>query len=150
MDGVAPALRAGWLYFLRANGSSCPREWLSRDAFYTDRVSANFGQFLRHLNMPHMRFHDLRHTAATNMHQLTGDFFSVGEILGHTLKGIGISLGISTNLEAVTDRYIDVRLERKHEVLQKYHGEIFTNTEKSKKENAVPPSKRTRAPQKER
>ncbi len=118
--------------------------------YRADRVSANFGQFLRHLNMPHMRFHDLRHTAATNMHQLTGDFFSVGEILGHTLKGIGISLGISTNLEAVTDRYIDVRLERKHEVLQKYHGEIFTNTEKSKKENAVPPSKRTRAPQKER
>ena len=35
MDGVAPALRAGWLYFLRANGSSCPREWLSRDAFYS-------------------------------------------------------------------------------------------------------------------
>ncbi len=29
------------------------------------------------------------------------------------LKGIGISLGISTNLEAVTAQYVDVRLERK-------------------------------------
>ena len=47
------------------------------------------------------------------MHQLTGDFYTVGEILGHTLKGIGMSLGISTNLEAVTAQYVDVRLERK-------------------------------------
>lgn len=63
-----------------------------------DRVSSNFGQFLRHLNMPHIRFHDLRHSAATNMHELTGDFYTVGQILGHSLKGIGISLGISTNI----------------------------------------------------
>ena len=51
-----------------------------------DRMSSNFGQLIRHLEMPHLRFHDLRHTAATNMHQLTGDFYTVGEILGHTLK----------------------------------------------------------------
>jgi len=42
MDGVAPALRAGWLYFLRANGSSCPREWLSRDAFYRQETLPAF------------------------------------------------------------------------------------------------------------
>ena len=46
------------------------------------------------------------------MHQLTGDFYKVGEILEHTLKGIGMSLGIATNLEAVTAQYVDVRLER--------------------------------------
>lgn len=86
-----------------------------------DRMSANFGQLIRHLDMPHIRFHDLRHTAATNMHQLTGDFYTVGEILGHTLKGIGMSLGISTNLEAVTAQYVDVRLERKKTVLETYH-----------------------------
>ena len=94
--------------------------------YIPNRVSSNFGQFLRRADMPHIRFHDLRHTAATNMHELTGDFYTVGEILGHTLKGIGISLGISANLEAVTERYIDVRLERKAEVLGKYHGEVFT------------------------
>ena len=55
------------------------------------------------------------------MHQLTGDFYTVGEILGHTLKGIGMSLGISTNLEAVTAQYVDVRLERKKTVLETYH-----------------------------
>jgi integrase len=89
-----------------------------------DTVSTNFGQLIRHLEMPHIRFHDLRHTAATNMHQLTGDFYTVGEILGHTLKGIGMSLGISTNLEAVTARYVDVRLERKKTVLETYHNAL--------------------------
>ena len=78
-----------------------------------DRMFANFGQLIRHLEMPYIRFHDLRHTAATNMHQLTGDFYTVDEILGHTLNGIGMSLGISTNLEVVTAQYVDVRLERK-------------------------------------
>ena len=71
--------------------------------------------------LPHIRFHDLRHTAATNMHQLTGDFYTVGEVLGHTLAGIGVSLGLSMNFEAVTARYVDVRLERKKEVLDAYH-----------------------------
>ncbi|AFV01208.1 MULTISPECIES: tyrosine-type recombinase/integrase [unclassified Dehalobacter] len=89
-----------------------------------DRVSSNFGQMLRHLEMPHIRFHDLRHSAATNMHQLTGDFYTVGEILGHTLKGIGISLGISTNLEAVTAQYVNVRLDRKKTVLDAYHNAL--------------------------
>ena len=55
------------------------------------------------------------------MHQLTGDFYTVGEILGHTLKGIGMTLGISTNLEAVTAQYVNVRLERKKAVLETYH-----------------------------
>lgn len=89
-----------------------------------DGMSNNFGQLIRRLGMPHIRFHDLRHTAATNMHQLTGDFYTVGEILGHTLKGIGKSLGISTNFDAVTAQYVDVRLERKMVVLDIYHKAI--------------------------
>lgn len=87
-------------------------------------VSSQFGKMLEELEMPHIRFHDLRHTAATNMHQLTGDFYTVGEVLGHTLAGIGVSLGLSMNFEAVTARYVDVRLERKKEVLDAYHGAL--------------------------
>lgn len=98
-----------------------------------DRMSANFGQLIRHIEMPHIRFHDLRHTAATNMHELTGDFYTVGEILGHTLKGIGMSLGISTNLEAVTARYVDVRLERKRTVLKTYHKALQPPKAETKK-----------------
>ncbi|MDR2559736.1 MAG: hypothetical protein LBC86_09395 [Oscillospiraceae bacterium] len=56
------------------------------------------------------------------MHQLTGDFFTVGMVLGHSLKGAGIHLGISTKLDAVTAQYVDVRLERKKEVLDTYHN----------------------------
>ena len=106
-----------------------------------DRMSANVGQLIRHLEMPHIRFHDLRHTAATNMHQLTGDFYTVGEILGHTLKGIGMSLGISTNLEAVTARYVDVRLERKKDVLDTYHKAVHTANKTS---TAGEPTKKTK------
>lgn len=86
-----------------------------------ERVSTNFGQFLRHQGLRHIRFHDLRHSAATNMHELTGDFYTVGQILGHSLKGIGIQLGISNNMEAVTAQYVDVRLDRKRFVLNAYH-----------------------------
>ena len=89
------------------------------------RISTNFGQLLRRSNMPHIRFHDLRHTAATNMHQLTGDFYTVGQILGHSLKGIGIQLQLSNSLEAVTAQYVDVRMERKAVVLNTYHQAVL-------------------------
>lgn len=75
--------------------------------------------------MPHIRFHDLRHTAATNMHELTGDFYTVAQILGHSLKGIGNQLGISANLDTVTARYVDVRLNRKLAVLNAYHEAVL-------------------------
>lgn len=103
------------LVFAKPNGAPKRRE----------RISANFGQLLRHSGMPHMRFHDLRHTAATNMHQLTGDFYTVGQILGHSLKGIGIQLQLSNNLEAVTAQYVDVRMERKLLVLNTYHQSVL-------------------------
>jgi len=89
------------------------------------RVSADFAHLLKKLKMRHIRFHDTRHSAATNMHELTGDFYTVGEILGHTLKGVGIHLGISTNLDAVTKQYVDVRIERKLSVLDTYHKAVF-------------------------
>ena len=85
------------------------------------------------------------HTAATNMHQLTGDFYTVGEILGHTLKGIGISLGISTNLEAVTAQYVDVRLDRKKTVLDTYHQALHQKKEAPATEKAPKPPKKKRS-----
>ena len=96
-----------------------------------DKVSSNFGLMLRRTEFNHIRYHDLRHTAATNMHELTGDFFTVGMILGHSLKGTGIQLGISSKLEAVTAQYVDVRLERKQEVLDTYHKALFQETGKN-------------------
>ena len=111
-----------------------------------DKISTGFGQLLRHLEMPHMRFHDLRHTAATNMHQLTGDFYTIGEILGHTLKGIGITLGISGNLDAVTKQYVEVRVDRKRAVLEAYHNVLHPSKERIK-EKTQPKSKKRNEPE---
>jgi integrase len=107
-------------------------------------MSADFGRLMRGSALPDIRFHDLRHTAATNMHQLTGDFYTVGEILGHTLKGIGIQLGISTSLEAVTARYVDVRLERKRSVLDTYHKAVCADRKDSLPERSNKAAKRKR------
>ena len=76
------------------------------------------------------------------MHQLTGDFYTVGEILGHSLKGIGMSLGISTNLEAVTAQYVDVRLERKKDVLDTYHKALHPQKETAETEHKPKPAKK--------
>lgn len=103
-----------------------------------DWVSARFGKELEAWGMPHIRFHDLRHSAATNMHQMTGDFYTVGEVLGHTLGGINASLGLNMGYEAVTARYVDVRLERKKEVLDFYHEAV------QKSKNEPPPTKTAR------
>ncbi|SBV99071.1 Phage integrase [uncultured Eubacteriales bacterium] len=88
-------------------------------------ISSKFALLLKQLGMPHIRFHDLRHTAATNMHELTGDFYTISQILGHSLKGVGIQLNIPTSMNAVTARYVDVRLERKNFVLDAYHSAIY-------------------------
>ncbi len=87
-----------------------------------DWISTRFPDLIEQLDLPELRFHDLRHTAATNMYNLTGDFFTVGEILGHTR--IGDSLGVATSQEMVTARYVEVRLGRKKEILDVYHNEL--------------------------
>lgn len=104
-----------------------------------ETVSADFGQLLRRFDLPHIRFHDLRHSAATNMHELTGDFYTVAQILGHSLKGVGMQLGISGSLDSVTARYVDVRMERKKIVLDAYHNALHLNANREK--NKQPPKK---------
>ena len=89
-----------------------------------ESVSANFSQFLRQQGLRHIRFHDLRHSAATNMHELTEDFNTVEQILGHSLKSGGSQLGISSNLQAVAVQYTDDCLDRKSFVLNAYHEKI--------------------------
>ena len=93
---------------------------------YTEEhISDHFKKIAGRLNLPAIRFHDLRHTAATNMHLLTGDFYTVAAVLGHSLRGIGGQLRISGNLEATTERYIDVQLESLRRVLNVYHKTII-------------------------
>ena len=98
--------------------------------FYPNQISKNWGRLLKDLKMPHMRFHDLRHTAGTNMYDITGDFVTVGEILGHTLKGMDNSSDISVKGSLVTKRYISVRSDRKLMILEAYHNQIQPPIEK--------------------
>jgi len=59
--------------------------------------------------------------------QLTGDFYTVGQILGHSLKGVGMQLDISSSLDSVTAQYVDVRLDGKKTVLDAYHNAVHPN-----------------------
>jgi integrase len=90
--------------------------------YQQNRVSSNFGQMIRRSGLPKIRFHDLRHTAATNMHELTGDLLTVGMILGQSVRGVASQLKISARLDTVTPQYINVRFERIKEVLDLYHN----------------------------
>lgn len=50
--------------------------------------------------------------------------FCKAVLRNEAIDAIGVSLGLSMNFEAVTARYVDVRLERKKEVLDAYHGAV--------------------------
>lgn len=69
-------------------------------------VSSQFDKLLEDLDIPHIRFHNFRHTAATNIHQSTGDFYTISEAFGHTLAGINASLRLFIDFEAVTTHFI--------------------------------------------
>ena len=60
---------------------------------------------------------------------------------------IGVSLGLSMNFEAVTARYVDVRLERKKEVLDAYHGAV-KQADPAKAEKAEPKKAKSAAKKK--
>ena len=45
-----------------------------------------------------------------------------------------MSLGISSNMEAVTAQYVDVRLERKQVVLDTYHDALHSEKNEQKEE----------------
>jgi integrase len=140
-----PSRRVGVKIWYFVNSPKLARSKPNGAPYRRERVFNDFAQMLRRLELPYIRFHDLRHTAATNMHQLTGDFYTVGKILGHSLKGVGIQLGISTSLEAVTERYVDVRLDRKKMVLDAYHNALHPNlTKEADKEPVQKPKNKAR------
>lgn len=91
----------------------------------SDHISSAFSAQLRKWNCRHIRFHDLRHSAATGMHDLTGDIYTVSEVLGHTTEGTCMSLGLSRQICHVTERYVRVNLSRKQEVLSAYHEAVL-------------------------
>ena len=89
------------------------------------RISARFTGFMRSTGMPKIRFHDLRGTAGTNMYNLTGDFYAVSQILGHSVDDFAQQMGVNLNINTVTTRYVQVQEQRKLNVLTAYHRAVF-------------------------
>lgn len=89
------------------------------------RISAKFNGFMRSTGMPKIRFHDLRGTAGTNMYNLTGDFYAVSQILGHSVDDFSQQMGVNLKINTVTTRYVQVQEQRKRNVLTAYHQAVF-------------------------
>lgn len=89
------------------------------------RISSKFSSFMRSTGMPKIRFHDLRGTAGTNMYNLTGDFYAVSQILGHSVDDFAQQMGVNLNINTVTTRYVQVQEQRKLNVLTAYHQAVF-------------------------
>lgn len=89
------------------------------------RISARFTGFMRSTGMPKIRFHDLRGTAGTNMYNLTGDFYAVSQILGHSVDDFSQQMGVNLKINTVTTRYVQVQEQRKLSVLTAYHQAVF-------------------------
>ena len=89
------------------------------------RISVKFNGFMRSTGMPKIRFHDLRGTAGTNMYNLTGDFYAVSQILGHSVDDFSQQMGVNLKINTVTTRYVQVQEQRKLSVLTAYHQEVF-------------------------
>ena len=89
------------------------------------RISFKFNGFMRSTGMPKIRFHDLRGTAGTNMYNLTGDFYAVSQILGHSVDDFSQQMGVNLKINTVTTRYVQVQEQRKLSVLTAYHQAVF-------------------------
>ena len=88
-------------------------------------ISVKFNGFMRSTGMPKIRFHDLRGTAGTNMYNLTGDFYAVSQILGHSVDDFSQQMGVNLKINTVTTRYVQVQEQRKLSVLTAYHQAVF-------------------------
>ena len=55
------------------NGNPCSPDYIDR----------RFAKFLKKNNLPHMRFHDLRHSYATNLRDAGVPMETISELLGH-------------------------------------------------------------------
>lgn len=99
------------------------------------RISAKFNGFMRSTGMPKIRFHDLRGTAGTNMYNLTGDFYAVSQILGHSVDDFSQQMGVNLKINTVTTRYVQVQEQRKLSVLTAYHQAVFATPKNAAVEN---------------
>lgn len=68
-----------------------------------------FSKFLDDNNFKHLRFHDLRHSAATNLFELGIDIKNVSSMLGHS--SISITGDIYTQTKLSSQKKISLKLD---------------------------------------
>lgn len=98
----------------RVDGSPFTRAELNKD----------FKLFQSQLGLRSIRFHDLRRTCATGVYNLSGDFFGVSKILGHSLSSVSDLLGVEKPLQSTTDCYISVKPKTIQDLLTVYHEAV--------------------------
>ena len=62
----------------------------------------------------------------TNMYNLTGDFYAVSQILGHSVDDfLNQQMGVNLKINTVTTRYVQYRSSANSSVLTAYHQAVF-------------------------
>ena len=80
-----------------------------------------FRRFLDRANLRHIRFYDLRHTAATHMyHLLSKDPLAVSQILGHSSSNLAVR-----GINRMTQHYITLDWEAKYAAMKPYHNLVL-------------------------
>ena len=60
--------------------------------FHPNYISKNFSDVLEKWNLPHIRFHDLRHSYATNLIHMRIPITTVSKLLGHESPDITLKI----------------------------------------------------------
>lgn len=100
-------------------------------------MAKKFHMLTEQLGYPRCRIHDLRHSTASNVYNLTGDYLAVSRILGHTIKGLEKTLGSSKLYESMTSLYIHIQPSRMAEAVKIYHNEVKKLQEALKQREVV-------------
>lgn len=88
-------------------------------------LNQDYKQFQKQLRLRSTRFHDLRHSCATGIYNLTGDIFGVSKILGHTFASTSQAFGAEKPLQIATDSYISVKPKSILDLLNVYHKVVL-------------------------
>ncbi len=99
------------------SGLVCTR--LNGSPWSPSNFSSSFTRNLKYHGLPHIRFHDIRHSHATILHELGVDLKDISDRLRHSTLGI------------TADLYTDVTNKRRRQVAQAFAKAIMHARKKS-------------------
>lgn len=85
--------------------------------FRPDFVSSHFKLLLKNLGMPHIRFHDLRHTTASLLIEAGWSMLDIKELLGHV------------SISSIADTYGHIFVKAKREMAKEMENILCVNAE---------------------